>query len=111
MNIQFLETAEPGLRWMVQYYRENPQLDRAKALQSYEAAKALLRDHAKGAERFEDFEEVWEKRILGTPFSILYTIRGQTVYVIDLRDQRGNRSAAALRKFNAELRKKRGFGR
>ncbi|NRA85893.1 MAG: hypothetical protein HRU28_00575 [Rhizobiales bacterium] len=94
---------------MMQYYRKNPQLNRDRAFKNYEIAKSLLRDFSSLAEKFEDFEDVWEKNVTLTAFSILYTIRRETIYVIDIRDQRGNRSADALRRFNSELRNKYGL--
>ena len=106
MKIQFLETSEPGLSWMMHYYRINPQLDRNKAFQSFEATKQRMSTLLPPKETYEDFEDVWEATILHTAFSFLYTIRRDTVYVIDVRDQRGNRSAEALRRFHRELREK-----
>lgn len=91
---------------MVQYYRNNPQLDQAKAFASFEVAKQRISDVAPPKETFEDFEDVWEVKIQRTAFSMLYTIRGLTAYVIDIRDQRGRRSATALRVFNRELKSK-----
>jgi hypothetical protein len=37
--------------------------------------------------------------IQGTSFSLLYTVARDTVWIIDIRDQRGRRSADALRRF------------
>lgn len=104
MKVQFLETSQPGLVWMLQYYRENPQLNRAKALASFETTKQRMTEYSPPKETFEDFEDVWEAKIQKTAFSFLYTIRNETVYVIDIRDQRGHRSAAALRAYDRELR-------
>lgn len=91
---------------MVQYYRNNPQLDEAKAFVSFAATECRLAELPPPKETFAGFEGVWEAKIQKTAFSFLYTIRNQTVYVIDIRDQRGHRSAAALRAFDRELRKK-----
>ena len=106
MKLRFLESSQPGLRWMLQYYRNNPQLNEAKAFASFAATERRICDLAPPKETFEDFEDVWEVKIQNTAFSFLYTIRGQTAYVIDIRDQRGYRSAAALRVFERELRRK-----
>lgn len=54
--------------------------------------------------KLEGFEAVREKNISGTAFSFLYTVRFDTVFVIDLRDQRGLRSAEALNQFISEVR-------
>ena len=91
---------------MMQYYRVNPQLNRARAFQSFEVAKRRIRDLAPPRETYEDFEGVWEVSIQHTAFAFLYTIRADTVFIIDVRDQRGYRSAEALRKFDRELRRK-----
>ena len=57
-------------------------------------------------ETFEDLSDVWQVNIQRTAFAFLYTIRGDTAYIIDVRDQRGYRSAEALRSFDRELKKK-----
>jgi hypothetical protein len=108
MKIQFLGSSQAGLRWMMQYYRDNPQLDRKRALQSFEVTKRRICELVPPKESYEDFKDVWEVSIQRTAFSFLYTIRGDTAYIIDVRDQRGYRSAEALRSFNRELRKKYG---
>jgi len=106
MKIQFLESSQPGLRWMMQYYRTNPQLNQKMAFQNFEVAKRRIRDLSPPKETYEDLSNVWEVSIQRTAFSFLYTIRTDTAYIIDVRDQRGYRSAEALRSFDRELRKK-----
>jgi hypothetical protein len=106
MKVEFLQTAQPGLRWMVQYYRSNPQLNEAKAFASFAATERRMAELPPPKETFWGIEGVWEAKIQKTAFSFLYTIRGQTVFVIDVRDQRGLRSAAALRAFERELRQR-----
>lgn len=106
MEIQFLETSGPGLRWMMTYFWKNPQLDRKRALQSFEVTKQKIAEFSPPSETYEDLPDVWEIKIQRTAFSILYTIRRDTVYIIDIRDQRGHRSADALRRFDKELRNK-----
>jgi hypothetical protein len=54
--------------------------------------------------RFEDFETVREYLVQGTLFSLLYTVARDTVWIIDVRDQRGRRSAEALRRFLRDAR-------
>lgn len=104
LDLRYLATAEPGLRWMRTYYRRHPQLDVARAVDALRRTEAVLRSHPKAGHRYEDVDAVREFRITGTAFSLLYTVRRNTVWVIDLRDQRGRRDAAALRGFAAELR-------
>jgi hypothetical protein len=55
---------------------------------------------------YENFELVREQKILRTPFSLLYSVARETVWIIDLRDQRGQRSVQALRRFLNELRRR-----
>jgi plasmid stabilization system protein ParE len=104
MKLGYLRTSEPGLRWMRTYYRRHPQLDIRRAAASLRTAEAVLREHPAAGRRFEDIEAVREYVIQGTSFSFLYTIARDTVWVIDIRDQRGQRSAEALRQFLSELR-------
>lgn len=109
MQLRFLETSQPGLRWMMFYYQNNPQLDKARALRSFDTALACIKSSIPQKETFAGLPDVWERKVAYTPFSVLYTIRGKTIYVIDVRDQRGNRSAEALRRFSAKLAAKYGL--
>ena len=104
MKLGYLRTAEPGLRWMRAYYRRNSQLDIGRAAASLRIAETVLREHPAAGRRFEDFDAVREYPIRGTSFSLLYTVARETVWVIDVRDQRGQRSAEALGQFLQELR-------
>lgn len=106
MKLRYLETAKPGLVWMRRYYQTQPQLDQASAFENFERAKNLLKQHPQAGEKFEDFLDVREIHITRSAFSILYTCIDDTIFIIDIRDSRGLRSAAALRKFTQELRDK-----
>ena len=108
MKLEYLPTSEPGLRWMRTYYRRNPQLDVRRAAASLRTAETILREHPAAGRRFEDFDTVREYLLQGTSFSLLYTVARDTVWIIDIRDQRGRRSAEALRRFLQELRAKLG---
>lgn len=104
VDIQYLETSEPALRWFRAYYRQNPQLDRTKAIVALIRAERALSEFPVSGSIYEDFAIVREFKIRGTAFSILYTVARETVWIIDLRDQRGYRSAEALRLHAQELR-------
>ena len=106
VGLRYLATAEPGLRWMRAYYRRNPQLAVARAADALRQAEAVLRAHPEAGHRYEGHADVREWRIAGTAFSLLYAQARGTVWVIDVRDQRGLRSAEALRTFVAELRRR-----
>jgi hypothetical protein len=106
MKIRYLETAKPGLVWMKHHFQTQPQLDQASAFENFEKTKLLLKQHPQAGEQFEDFLDVREIHFARSAFSILYTCIEDTVFVIDIRDSRGLRSAAALRKFMQELRNK-----
>ena len=110
MKLEYLSTSEAGLRWMRTYYRRNPQLDIRRAAASLRTAETILRAHPAAGRRFEDFETVREYMLQGTSFSLLYTVARDTVWIIDVRDQRGLRSAEALRQFLQELRAKLALG-
>ena len=110
MKLDYLQTAQPGARWFRGYYRRNPQLDIAKAVAALKAAEQTLIAHPMAGERLDGLADVRELKIIGTAFSLLYTVRLETVYVIDIRDQRGLRSADALRQFTRELRQRMGQG-
>lgn len=106
MNLRYLDTTEAGLRWMRRYYREQPQLNLQKAVASLMRAEAILRDNPFAGSKYEDSPRVRVYPLQGTVFSFLYTVTEDTVWIIDLHDQRGFRSADALRHFAAELRQK-----
>lgn len=106
MKLRYLETAKPGLVWMKRYYKSQPQLDGASAFESFEKAKQLLKQFPQAGEKYEDFDDVREIHITHSAFSILYTCIEDTIFVIDIRDSRGLRSTAALRRFTQELREK-----
>jgi hypothetical protein len=104
MKLRFLETAQPGLRWFRRYYAQNPQLNRRKALAAFAAARGLIKGNRFIGHTFEGMAEVREHPIAGTHFTILYTIARDTIWVIDIRDARGLRSAEALSRFAHDLR-------
>lgn len=106
MKLEYLKTAEVGVRWFGSYYRRNPQLNTRKAVAALRAAEASLLEFPMTGVKLEGFEVVREKNIAGTAFSLLYTVQFDTVFVIDLRDQRGHRSAEALSQFVRELRQR-----
>lgn len=103
MKIKYLATAAFGANWFRSYYRRNPQLNLQRAMESLRAAERLLVEFPYGAERFEDYADVRQKHIQETPFSLVYTIAGDTIWIIDIRDTRGARSATALNAFTKEL--------
>ena len=104
VGLRYLATAEPGLRWMRTYYRRNLQLAVVRAADALRQAEAVLRAHTEAGHRDEGHADVREWKIAGTAFSLLYAEARGTVWVIDVRDQRGLCSAEALRTFVAELR-------
>ena len=106
MKLEYLQTSEAGARWFRSYYRRNPQLDLAKAVASLRVAEMTLREHSMAGECFDDRESVREYPITGTAFALLYTVATNMIWVIDIRDQRGLRSAEALRFFARELRQR-----
>jgi len=106
MNIRYLDTAEAGLTWMRRYYREQPQLNAKKAVASLMRAETILRDNPFAGPAYEDSPRVRTYPLQGTVFSFLYTVTEDTVWIIDVHDQRGYRSAEALRHFIIELRQR-----
>lgn len=110
MRLRYLATSEAGLRWMRAYYRKNPQLDVRRAVAALKSAETVLRAHPAAGRRFEDFDAVREFLLQGTTFSLIYTVAQGSVWIIDVHDQRGQRSAEALRDFTRELRDRFGSG-
>lgn len=106
MKLEYLKTAEAGVRWFGSYYRRNPQINTRKAVAALRAAETSLLEFPMTGVKLEGFEVVREKNIAGTAFSLLYTVQFDTIFVIDLRDQRGHRSAEALGQFVRELRQR-----
>lgn len=88
---------------MLRYYARVFPEGRANAKARYEAAKLQLRENPFSGHRYEDWENVREMRILGTPFSVIYTIGENVIYVIDVRDQRGIRTVAGISRFRKDV--------
>jgi len=109
MKIQFLESSEPGIRWMKRYFRGQPQLYLKAATKSYANTRKLLKQDPYIGHKFDEIDGVLERPISKTRFSILYFVKGEIIYVIDIRDQRGFRSANALRQYTQILRRKYGL--
>ncbi len=106
MKIQFLESSNPSLRWMKEYYKNNPQLDNKKVFENFLQTQLLLCQQPFSGNKYENFDDIRELKIPKSNFSILYTHKRNTNVVIDIRDQRGLRSSIALEEFNMKLRKK-----
>ena len=109
MNIEYLYTSEAGLQWLRKYYRKNPQLDFKKLKIAFRIAEKTLTDFPFSGECFEEHEHVREYPIQGSNFSLLYTIARNKIWIIDIRDSRGHRSADALAAFSRELRSRFGL--
>ena len=109
MKLIYLQTSTEGAKWLKTYYRKNPQLNLKKAVASLKTTEKTLNENPLAGECFEDYKIVREIPILGTAFSLLYTISKDTIWVIDIRDQRGYRSAQSLRNFTRELRDRYGL--
>ena len=65
------------------------------AFYNFNGAKQLLKEHPYTGEKYEDRDEVWELNVSTTAFSILYTLELDTIYIIDIRNQGGNRGTEA----------------
>ena len=107
MKLQYLDTAQTGLLWMRRYYREQPQLNVQKAVASLLRAETVLQGMPFAGSQYESGPEVRVYVLQGTAaFALLYTVLHDTVWIIDVHDQRGFRNAEALRHFTAELRQR-----
>lgn len=109
MKLEYLLTAEAGGRWLREYYKKNPQLSFVKMREALRATEMTLCSFPFSGERFEERDDVREINIHGSNFSLLYTVARETIWTIDIRDQRGYRSAEALRSFTRELRQRFGL--
>lgn len=109
MKIEYLHTSEAGSQWLRKYYRKNPQLDFKKLRVAFLTAEKILSDFPFSGECFEEYKNVREYPIQGSSFSLLYTVTRNVIWIIDIRDQRGHRSADALALFSNELRSRFGI--
>jgi hypothetical protein len=99
MKLRYLPIAQPGLHWFRACYAQNPQLELANAVEALRRTEATLRDFPFSGARYEDFDAVRAHTIAGTEFSLLYSLSRDTIWILDVRDPRGQRSAEALRSF------------
>lgn|GEM_PF-4391707 len=86
MHLRYLPTAEPGLRWMRDYYKRHPQLDIVAVSAALATAERTIVNHPESAPRFEDFERVREYHIRGTHFALLYVVTAGQILIIYVRD-------------------------
>ncbi len=96
MQVVFLDTAEPGLRWFRDYYDRVFPNGKPNALGKYRASLKLLADNPKAGHPVDGYLDVRELTILRTPFSFLYILDETTINIIDVRDARGMRSIQRL---------------
>lgn len=103
MRIVFLRSANQGVRWFRTYYSDRPELNGKAAFGALRRARETIREYPFAGQKFEGTTDVYEKKVAKTAFSILYTVRNDTIYIADIRDQRGYRSATAIDAALAEL--------
>ncbi len=109
MRVVFLEGSRQGLSWFQVYYQHRPELDANAAWAAFDEALETLKSQPFSAQKYPGHDGVFEKKILRSAFSILFTVRNDTIFVIDIHDQRGMRSAHAIRTHKNELRRKYGL--
>lgn len=97
MKLRFASSSEHGLRWMLRYYERVFPAGRKGAAQNYRKAKAQLLQEPYSGHPFRDHDGVFELMIRRSYFSIIYTVEGETIFVIDIRDQRGMRPSVLPR--------------
>ncbi len=111
MQISYLDTATQGLLWLRRYYLDRPELNANAAIDAMLLAQQMISEFPYAGQKFEGARDVFEKKISKTAFSILYTVREDVVFIIDMRDQRGFRSAHAIGAHIEELERKLGIER
>ena len=87
MQITFLASAKPDLRWFKHYYMRVFPAGRTKADKQYRAILILLRDQPRIGHSAEKFPDALEYAIPGIPFTVLYRINCDTVEIMRLYDQ------------------------
>ena len=88
MQIKFLDETKADLRWFKQYYSQVFPARRTKADQQYRALLILLKSQPRVGHLDEEWPDVFEYPLPGTPFTVLYRIKDQTIEIMRLYDQR-----------------------
>lgn len=109
MRIVYLDTSRQGLAWFRQYYADRPDLNKAAAIETMRRIRMTIRDFPFAGQALDGVDNVFEMKVPKTAFSILYTIHKESVFIIDIRDQRGYRSAHAIGAFADELERRFGI--
>jgi len=99
LKIEYLDTSEDGLLWMTRYYARVFSAGRKNGRAQFAKATQQLLENPLVGRKFDGLENIRECKITRTPFSIIYTVVGDVIYVIDVRDQRGLRMVAGLERF------------
>ncbi|WP_299381011.1 type II toxin-antitoxin system RelE/ParE family toxin [uncultured Kiloniella sp.] len=88
MQIKFLAKAKADLRWFKQYYVQVFPAGQTKANQQYAGLLILLKSQPGAGHPAEDLPDVLEYVLPGIPFTVLYRIKGDTIEIMRLYDQR-----------------------
>ena len=106
IKIQYVESSAHGFRWLKRYFKMQKQLNSNAAFENFAKARALLKQEPLAGHIFDEIEGVRELKIQKSAFSILYTFKRDIIYIIDIRDRHGTRSADAIREFTDKLKGK-----
>lgn len=88
MQIIFLAEAKTDLRWFNRYYTRVFPEGKTKADKQYRALLTLLRTQPKVGNSVDDLPGVFEYVITGIPFTALYRLKGETIEIMRIYDQR-----------------------
>jgi toxin ParE1/3/4 len=91
MQIVYLPSTKPDLRWYRQYYTRTFPEGQRRAREHFYAAEIMLSENPYSGRAMEG-SEVRELPIPRTPFSLVYAIRNSRIEVIRLWDGRADRT-------------------
>ena len=90
MQIVFLASAVPDLRWFKTYYMRVFPEGRRNADQQYHALLKLLKSTPMVGEAVADFPDAREYPIRRTPFTVIYRVRPDQIQILRVLDQRSS---------------------
>ena len=88
MQIVYLPSSIKGIEWMRFYYKSSFREGSAKARNQIKLFKELLQNNPYIGKSLEEFEDVRELAVSGTPFSIIYRITNTQIEILNIHDQR-----------------------
>jgi hypothetical protein len=87
VKVKYLREAQPSLAWWHHYYQQTFPAGKQSAYTHLKKTVAALK-HNPYLGKPADVGALRKLQVAGTPFALLYLVKGQTIEIVQLRDGR-----------------------